>query len=221
MKKRIKIQGLLIFLAIALSILFAKFLFRRPQDSLLARFLDGLGAGLLLLGFLLRIAGRGYKKETSAQSEKLVIAGPYQLVRNPMYLGTLFIGLGITLSLFAWWMSLVFLAVYLAIYIPQVRREEKILSQRFAQDYWDYCKRVPRFFPGIADCFSVDLRRRLSFKKAWLKTETVSLIATFIFILAFKIWKESGAVRFFLVASVLAGIIFALFHEKKDIPAKS
>ncbi len=220
MKKRIKIQGFLIFVAIALSFLFSKFLFRQPQNSILSRFIDGFGAGLFLLGFLLRIAARGYKAEMSLESKRLVISGPYRLIRNPMYLGTLLIGLGIILALFAWWINFIFLAVFLWIYMPQIRHEEQILSQRFGQDYQAYCKKTPRLFPTVPAWFKTDLRESLAFKKIWLKKEIGSLAAAVAFIMAIKIWQGSGAFRVFLVIVVLAAIIYTVFHEKKDTAAK-
>jgi len=221
MKKRIKIQGFLIFLAVAATILFSKFLLRSAHDILLVRFLDGIGAGLLLFGFLLRIAARGYKAEMSLESKRLVAGGPYRLVRNPMYLGTILIGSGIALLLFHWWVLLILLAVFLVIYIPQVRKEEAILSGRFKDEYSDYCKKVPRFIPGISAWFKADLRAALSFKRAWLKREISSLAWAVVFILAVKIWRQAGALRFFVVTIILSVIIFVIFYDKKDTAAKS
>jgi len=168
----------------------------------------------------LRIAARGYKAEMSLESKRLVISGPYRLIRNPMYLGTLLIGLGIILALFAWWINFIFLAVFLWIYMPQIRHEEQILSQRFGQDYQAYCKKTPRLFPTVPAWFKTDLRESLAFKKIWLKKEIGSLAAAVAFIMAIKIWQGSGAFRVFLVIVVLAAIIYTVFHEKKDTAAK-
>jgi len=80
-------------------------------------------------------------------TRKLVIAGPYRYVRNPMITAVILILLGETIlfnswALFLW--SLVFFAGNL-IYFPIV--EEKGLEQRFGKAYLDYKESVPRWIP--------------------------------------------------------------------------
>ena len=211
MKKRIKIQGFLIVFAVAVSVFFAKFFFRYPVNAGLDKFLDAAGILIFLLGFLFRIAARGYKAETSQESRKLVVSGPYRLVRNPMYLGTFLIGTGIILTLFVWWVFFLFLAVCLMIYVPQVRREENILHQRFGKDYEDYCKAVPRFMPALG---KANLRDCLSFRVEWVKKEISSLAGAVIFIFAVKFWKTGSlAMPVFLVVIFIA-LLTALFYEE-------
>jgi protein-S-isoprenylcysteine O-methyltransferase Ste14 len=78
---------------------------------------------------------------------KLVVRGPYTLVRNPMISGVLFVLLGEaalfgSLALLAW--AAVFLTVN-AIYFPLV--EEPMLRDRFGADYDAYAARTPRWIP--------------------------------------------------------------------------
>ena len=217
MKKRIKIQGFLIVLAVAVSVLFAKFFFRYPVNAGLDKFLDAAGILIFLFGFLCRIAARGYKAETSQESRKLVTSGPYRLVRNPMYLGTFLIGTGIILTLFLWWVFFLFLAVCLMIYVPQVQGEENILRQRFGKEYEDYCKATPRFLPALG---KTNLRDCLSFRAGWVKKEISSLAGAVIFIVAVKFWKaDSLAMPVFLLI-VFTAVFAALFYEE-DIPGKN
>jgi protein-S-isoprenylcysteine O-methyltransferase Ste14 len=78
---------------------------------------------------------------------KLVVRGPYRLVRNPMISGVLFVLLG-EAALFDSPALLVWAAVVLAInatYFPLV--EEPLLRDRFGADYDDYAAHVPRWLP--------------------------------------------------------------------------
>ncbi|MDI6758843.1 MAG: methyltransferase, partial [Candidatus Omnitrophota bacterium] len=129
MKKRIRIQGMLIFLAVVLTISIPKFVFPYWKEEPLEEFLDVLGVGIVLFGFLFRIAARGYKEEKSFGGKNLVKDGPYYLMRNPMYFGTSLIGIGITIALFKLWIILLFLIICFLIYIPQVKKEEDLLSR--------------------------------------------------------------------------------------------
>jgi protein-S-isoprenylcysteine O-methyltransferase Ste14 len=80
---------------------------------------------------------------------KLVIAGPYRYVRNPMISGVLFTLAAESLILRSWphaqW-TLTFLAIN-AIYIPLV--EEPQLEARFGEPYREYKRRVPRVIPTL------------------------------------------------------------------------
>jgi protein-S-isoprenylcysteine O-methyltransferase Ste14 len=78
---------------------------------------------------------------------KLVIAGPYRCVRNPMIGGVILMLLGETVLFNSWplflW-TLLFLAGKM-VYLPRV--EEKELLRRFGAPYRVYMDRVPRWIP--------------------------------------------------------------------------
>jgi len=226
MKKRIKIQGFLIFLAIIISIPLSKFLFPHWKEETLDEFLDALGIGMVLFGFLFRIAARGYKAEVSPDGKKLIIDGLYGFLRNPMYFGTLLIGLGINLILFEWWAFILFFIIFLLIYIRQMRKEENDLYRRFGEEFKNYCKITPRYFPKV---FNVNLRDYLFFKWSWVKKELPSLVGVIAVIIAAEIWED---VRIFgynefreellelPLIIILFVSIFSLFYGKKDIARK-
>ncbi|MGA2775309.1 MAG: isoprenylcysteine carboxylmethyltransferase family protein [Candidatus Omnitrophota bacterium] len=188
MKKRIKIQGFLIFLALLALIFFYKHLLPVPQNKISRIILDGIGVMLFLSGYSLRIMARGYKAELNPDGKSLITQGPYALTRNPMYLGTLMISLGIILLLLKWWAGLIFLAVYLVIYVPEIKKEETKLLAAFGDEFKDYCK-VPRFFPALTSLLRSDKQSSLEFKFAWLKKEILSLVPTLLFVGGVKIWE--------------------------------
>jgi protein-S-isoprenylcysteine O-methyltransferase Ste14 len=80
---------------------------------------------------------------------RLVVAGPYRYVRNPMISGVLFILVGEALLLRSWahgqW-ALLFLVINL-VFIPLV--EEPQLERRFGASYEQYRRHVGRLLPRL------------------------------------------------------------------------
>jgi protein-S-isoprenylcysteine O-methyltransferase Ste14 len=79
---------------------------------------------------------------------RLVTGGPYRCVRNPMLTG-IFIqlfGLGIICNSAA--LIFIFTPLFILINYWELKRvEEPELEKRLGQEYVDYKKRVPMFFP--------------------------------------------------------------------------
>ena len=222
MKKRIGIQGFLIFASTCAAILFYKFLFPSSCEKWAYDFIGIIGMVLVIKGYLLRISARGAKSEINTDGKTLVVSGPYQLTRNPMYLGTLLIGLGVSFALFKWWVGCVFAAAYLLIYIPQIKLEEKILSERFGGAFKDYCLAVPRFFPRGKCCSSM-APASLPIRKGWIMKEASSMAAVFFAILLVTLWQEFalfGRIRYrmlalkLLIAAAYAIVVYVLHYEK-------
>lgn len=188
MKKRIGIQGSLMFFALFMSVVFARVLFPSWQNRVYDSALDYLGFAIVLTGFLFRISARGYKWERSGNGKNLITDGPYSLLRHPMYFGTLLIGIGVILVLFAWWTFPIFLAVFLLIYIPQIRKEEALLSERFKSQYESYFAETPRYFPKLSALCRPGVRGRLFFKLPWVKKELPSLIGVFAAVIGLEAW---------------------------------
>lgn len=80
--------------------------------------------------------------------DRIVEAGPYRWVRNPMYLGHLIYLAGVALALQSWLGGAV-LVFHMAWFHRRVREDEARLGARFGAEYLDYCRRVPRWIPGL------------------------------------------------------------------------
>lgn len=189
MKPRIRIQGLSIFLSVIIAVFLRKTLFPRWEVRLWNDLFNLLGITLVLFGFLFRISARGHKEENSSQGRSLVNDGPYAIIRNPMYFGTLLIGAGAVAVLFQFWTVFLFLAVFLLIYIPQVRKEEALLAAMFKDEYREYSRAVPGYFPRVGGL--LNLRKYLDLKLSWVKKELSSLIFTLAVIFAMEIWEDA------------------------------
>src|ERR1019366_1349826 len=103
-----------------------------------------LGAIGIVPGLLIRALASGQVRK----NEALAMSGPYAYTRNPLYLGSLLIGVGFAVAARSWWVGVVLVVMFLAIYLPVIRDEEAFLRQRFP-DFEEYARRVPRMLPRI------------------------------------------------------------------------
>lgn len=80
----------------------------------------------------------------------LVCEGPYSLCRNPLYVGSLLMLLSIGLFLDSLTFLVIASAVILVYMMGTVRAEEDRLSRTLGEPYFEYCRRVPRFWPRLS-----------------------------------------------------------------------
>ncbi len=90
--------------------------------------------------------GRGTPDPTDPPKE-LVVTGPYRYVRNPIYVGVVFIFLGHFLWL-GYWALLIYPALaFIGVHFFVILYEEPTLKRRFGTSYEEYLKSVPRWIP--------------------------------------------------------------------------
>lgn len=78
---------------------------------------------------------------------KLVIHGPFAIVRHPMYLGLMMAAFG-SLLIYQTWTTVVFV-LFAPFLLLRARREEQVLAAEFGEEWLAYCRCVPPFFPRI------------------------------------------------------------------------
>ncbi len=125
-----------------------------------------LRAAALVLGIALYVAGFGsvvwgrvalgemYNVSTEAGAElyadhRLVISGPFAVVRHPMYWGVIVQFLGAVL-LYRTWSVVLLLAAEIVTNLGRARREERALAAEFGRDWQAYARRVPSGVPFVA-----------------------------------------------------------------------
>lgn len=134
-----------------------------------------LGGFLLsLLGNFLRLWASGYIKK----EKELARAGPYSLTRNPLYLGNFIIGTGFCIASWQTFSIPIFLLYFLIFYIPLIRNEEKRMTEIFKEDYIEYKRKVPVFFPKLA---KIERKGGFSFQNIFENKEWRAILSTLLF----------------------------------------
>lgn len=213
MKKRLKLNGLIMGFAALVVAFFPRFFLRVYAGSIQEEILEVLGFAFILLGQIIRVSARGYKAEHSQDSRALIQGGPYQVVRNPMYLGIFLIGLGVVLAVFRWWAAVVFVAVFIMRYILLIYQEEKKLSLLFPQAYPEYCRKVPRLFPALSSMVKLEISEYLPIRISWFKKEIGSILTLFLLTLLVESWEDitKEGIKNYLQQSVWIFLTFILF----------
>ncbi len=103
-----------------------------------------LGAIVVAPGLLIRALASGHVQK----NETLATSGPYAYTRNPLYLGSLLIGLGFAAAARSWWVGIVLVGMFFVIYLPVIRDEEDFLRKTFAE-FEEYARSVPRMLPRL------------------------------------------------------------------------
>lgn len=117
-----------------------------------------LGLILAVMGEGIRIWALGYAGEHTRRQEleapELITAGPYSLVRNPLYCGNILNAMGVTVAACGAYdpstqlmMLMSGILVLYLVYGNIVELEEAFLREKFGQAYVDYCENVSALFP--------------------------------------------------------------------------
>jgi len=107
------------------------------------------GAGVSTAGLALRAWAAG----SIRKDRELATAGPYAHTRNPLYLGSFILGVGVTIAGGQWVLGVAFLSFFILVYRATVFREAGELEARFGESYRVYAAQVPSVLPRvIAHC---------------------------------------------------------------------
>ncbi len=124
-----------VFMGQLLAVLFL--IFSKPDEKLF-----WIGVPISILGELLRTWASGYIHK----DQVLARDGPYSFVRNPLYLGSFLVGLGISI-VGGWIWVVIFVVFFLVVYTNLILYEEEKLKSIFGEEFEDYRRSVPRLFP--------------------------------------------------------------------------
>jgi hypothetical protein len=108
--------------------------FAEPTELSLVR-----GGALAILGELIRIWASGHIEKT----HKLATGGPYAHTRNPLYVGSVLMALGLLVAV-RHPIAIAAGFAYLVVFYPFIIREEaKFLRGKFPEAYHDWARHVP------------------------------------------------------------------------------
>lgn len=119
-----------------------------PQPELTHGLLDAFGAFLIAAGLGLRLSALGCI--AGNKKRVLVTWGAYRYLRHPLYCGSLLFLLGF--CMLAGSLSAAALAglVFIGLYLPVVRAEERFLACRFGAEWRTYCEHTRTLVPRLS-----------------------------------------------------------------------
>jgi len=136
------------FAAIGLGILINMIF---PLPALSFFIIKAIGAVCILVSLLFSFwAISGQKKvqtslDVRTPTTTIVMKGAYRLSRNPMYLGALVFIAGIGLAIANTWILLTVPLLVRILNKYVIEREESYLTNKFGDEYKNYCQRVKRW----------------------------------------------------------------------------
>jgi len=149
----------------------------------------GLGLALALLGLVVR----GWSAGTIHKDRELTRGGPYAFTRNPLYVGSFFIGIGVSASGGHWIWPVAFLLFYGAVYTRTMAHEARLLTEVFGDAYREYAANVPVFVPRFTPWRPAESESPSGFRwsqyarnREW--EAALGATAAFAFLLARALW---------------------------------
>ena len=127
----------------------------RPRNFFGAHVIAGVIVSLLLVlaGLLLRAwaagCAGGHTRLATIEAPRLSTGGPFAYVRNPIYLASVILGIGMVGLLGDPWMLALCIGVFVFLYTAIVPAEERFLRGQFGAAYERYCAHVPRLLPRL------------------------------------------------------------------------
>jgi protein-S-isoprenylcysteine O-methyltransferase Ste14 len=125
----------------------------RIGEALPSKWLIASGIGLTLTGEAIRLWAVHHigaiSRTRSDRLGPLIAAGPFAVVRNPLYLGNIALWAGFAMAARLLWLVPVIVVLLAVEYHAIVRWEEQGLEARYGDEYRAYAARVPRWFPTL------------------------------------------------------------------------
>jgi len=135
-----------------------------------------IGGIIGLVGVALRAWAAGHL----AKNEQLATSGPYAYVRNPLYVGTLIVGIGFGIAGANWAIGALLVAFFIVYYLPVVEEEESHLA-KILEGYDEYRRKTPKLWPRLTPAYSDGLRFRSSL---YLRNQEYQALIGYLVVLA-------------------------------------
>lgn len=143
--------------------------------------------------------------DTKVHSDRLVAAGPYRFVRNPLYLGNLMVAAGIAL-LYSRMGAVVLMLGNIFVVERLIGREEAALIETQGESYRAFLAAVPKLVPALSPRLPKD-DLRPNWPQAFLGEAHLWLLSLDGFVLA---WRMDRKLYFQILA--VAGVAYFLMR---------
>jgi protein-S-isoprenylcysteine O-methyltransferase Ste14 len=169
-----------------------------------------------LLGAVLRVWGTAFLGASIVHAGPMLAgsvmaAGPYRYVRNPLYLGSWFLGLSIAI-LMPPSGALVFVVVLGLFYFRLILGEEDFLTGQIGEAYVEYRRQVPRLVPSLRPRIAASTAR-----PQWLMSLVVEFLpVSYPLCLAVLAWRYDPVllIRCLLICFGLSLVMRAFLPKK-------
>ena len=100
-------------------------------------------AGVLIAGWALKtMSAANVSPNPYTPTARLIVSGPYQYSRNPMYLSITLVYLAIAMMVNSLWFFMLLIPMLILVWRGIIQREEIFLEAAFGEQYKNYKKRV-------------------------------------------------------------------------------
>lgn len=101
------------------------------------------------------------------KTQKLIVKGPYSLMRNPLYFFSFILLIGFCFFIKSILVFTTFFLIWILIYRNTMNSEEKNLISNHNEEYIDYYNKTPKIFPnfnlyksfGVNDKMDIDIKK--------------------------------------------------------------
>ena len=145
----------------------------------------------LLVGLPLAVVGEAVRLWASGHIEKtrsLATGGPYARSRNPLYVGSLLMALGVAVAGASPWVVLAVAVYFLAFYPSVMREEASFLARKFEEEHAAWSADVPLFWPRLTPGGPRATRfelARVRMNREWRTAAALPLLAALLFALPY------------------------------------
>lgn len=118
------------------------------EHSLVGEALPLLGLVCSVSGVIIRIFSTLYVG--GRKNDALITDGPFSVVRNPLYVGSLLATIGLGLLVSSMLIAALALSVFVALHAHTIAREEEFLLSKFGAEYEAYRAKTPCWLPRLS-----------------------------------------------------------------------
>nr|QOL00309.1 hypothetical protein [uncultured organism] len=180
-----------------------------------------LGVALVLVAWLWRAAGTAYLRRevvfsADALQDRLVVAGPFRYVRNPLYLGNVFLALGVGLYAPPLGFAII-VAGNVAIVAFLAREEAHQMALRYGATFDAYRRAVPAFVPRLRPATVPGSAAATPSLRSALLGEA-GVLLTAIALVPIAVFGSAGVVAFWILGAIALMTAYALngwLHARK------
>lgn len=219
---RVEISYAIFFLALSTLLIKTEMLYEKLAVSLGISTPEAMSllfviiAVLNFLAGVLRVSACAYlgsevmmKKEV--QTKKMVVAGPYAYVRNPIYLSDIMSMTAVSLAGNAYSVAVLFFGKVFSSLLFCIYEEDNLLKV-LGSDYKDYYDRVPRFIPKLYQYHKTDILAPKNYRDGLKNSFYPFGIAAGFFAGAIT----QSYIYMFVIAAIAPLGWFLLYRKKKD-----